>query len=175
MSNDPTTTPAGEADMISTGKSGRGRSASRAGYPEMMGDGTEEQNLNQVGDPSARITEGEVEQAFGGQSSASGSQKEPRTFLDTDKARQMADKAKEAAADTLSTLTDKVSAARDQVQQSAEAAREWARKQAGSAAESAKQLHAERPVLVISLSAGIALGVGLLAGFVIGRATADDY
>lgn len=31
---------------------------------EMMGDGTEEQNLNQKGDPSARITKDEVEQAF---------------------------------------------------------------------------------------------------------------
>lgn len=26
-------------------------------HPGMMGDGTEEQNLNQKGDPSARITE----------------------------------------------------------------------------------------------------------------------
>ena len=31
----------------------------------MMGDGTEEQNLNQKGDPSARITEDEVKDAFG--------------------------------------------------------------------------------------------------------------
>jgi len=30
----------------------------------MMGDGTEEQNLNQKGDPSARITEAEVKEAF---------------------------------------------------------------------------------------------------------------
>ena len=30
----------------------------------MMGDGTEEQNLNQKGDPSARITEAEVKDAF---------------------------------------------------------------------------------------------------------------
>ena len=168
MSNDPTTTPAGEADMSSPGKTGRSRSASKVSYPEMMGDGTEEQNLNQAGDPSARITEGEVDQAFG-------ARREPRTFLDTDQARQMADKARDTAAETLSTLTDKVNAARDQVQQSAEAARDWAKKQAGSAAESAKQLHAERPVLVISMSAGIALGIGLLAGFVIGRATADEY
>jgi len=29
-----------------------------------MGDGTEEQNLNQKGDPSARITKEEVEEAF---------------------------------------------------------------------------------------------------------------
>jgi hypothetical protein len=33
-------------------------------YPGMMGDGTEEQNLNQKGDPSARITKDEVEDAF---------------------------------------------------------------------------------------------------------------
>jgi hypothetical protein len=30
-----------------------------------MGDGTEEQNLNQKGDPSKRITEAEVKAAFG--------------------------------------------------------------------------------------------------------------
>ena len=34
-------------------------------HPGMMGDGTEEQNLNQKGDPGARITEGEVKEAFG--------------------------------------------------------------------------------------------------------------
>jgi len=33
-------------------------------HPGMMGDGTEEQNLNQKGDPSARITKEEVEEAF---------------------------------------------------------------------------------------------------------------
>lgn len=32
----------------------------------MMGDGTEEQNLNQPGDPNLRITEGEVKDAFKG-------------------------------------------------------------------------------------------------------------
>jgi hypothetical protein len=34
-------------------------------HPGMMGDGTEEQNLNQKGDPSARIKEDEVKDAFG--------------------------------------------------------------------------------------------------------------
>ncbi|HEY8004566.1 MAG TPA: hypothetical protein VIE16_10080 [Phenylobacterium sp.] len=34
-------------------------------HPGMMGDGTEEQNLNQKGDPSARIKKDEVEEAFG--------------------------------------------------------------------------------------------------------------
>lgn len=33
-------------------------------HPGMMGDGTEEQNLNQPGDPSKRITEDEVDEAF---------------------------------------------------------------------------------------------------------------
>ena len=33
-------------------------------HPGMFGDGTEEQNLNQKGDPSARITEAEVKEAF---------------------------------------------------------------------------------------------------------------
>jgi len=32
----------------------------------MLGDGTEEQNLNQPGDPSRRIKEDEVDEAFGG-------------------------------------------------------------------------------------------------------------
>jgi len=35
-------------------------------HPGMLGDGTEEQNLNQPGDPSKRITEDEVDEAFGG-------------------------------------------------------------------------------------------------------------
>jgi hypothetical protein len=34
-------------------------------HPGMMGDGTEEQNLNQEGDPSKRITEDEAKAAFG--------------------------------------------------------------------------------------------------------------
>jgi hypothetical protein len=33
-------------------------------HPGMLGDETEEQNLNQPGDPSARITEKEVKSAF---------------------------------------------------------------------------------------------------------------
>ena len=35
-------------------------------HPGMLGDGTEEQNLDQPGDPSKRITEDEVDEAFGG-------------------------------------------------------------------------------------------------------------
>ncbi len=38
--------------------------------PGVMGDGTEEQNLGQPGDPSARITEDEVKAAFGDDKSA---------------------------------------------------------------------------------------------------------
>jgi hypothetical protein len=34
-------------------------------HPGMMGDGTEEQNLNEPGNPSARIKKDEVETAFG--------------------------------------------------------------------------------------------------------------
>ena len=68
MSNDPTTTPTGEADAPKTPRSRSGARAasgsSAAQYPGMMGDGTEEQNLNQKGDPSARITKEEVEEAF---------------------------------------------------------------------------------------------------------------
>ena len=34
-------------------------------HPGMMGDGTEEQNLNERGDPAARIKKNEVDAAFG--------------------------------------------------------------------------------------------------------------
>ncbi len=33
-------------------------------HPGMLGDGTEEQNLNQPGNPKARITRDEVEETF---------------------------------------------------------------------------------------------------------------
>lgn len=33
-------------------------------HPGMMGDGTEEQNLNQTGNPGARITQDEIDAAF---------------------------------------------------------------------------------------------------------------
>src|SRR5665213_1079893 len=118
MSNDPTTTPTGEADMPQAGaKSGRGRSTPR--YTGMMGDGTE------------------VEQAFSGGSQAAGAMKEPRSFLDKDAAMDMAGKAKDAATEKLSVLTDKVNAMRDQMQQSADAARDWATKKAGAARDAA--------------------------------------
>ena len=41
--------------------------------PGVLGDGTEEQNLNQPGDPKARITEEEVREAFGKDSEKKGS------------------------------------------------------------------------------------------------------
>lgn len=34
-------------------------------HPGMLGDGTEEQNLNETGDPSLRIKSEEVDAAFG--------------------------------------------------------------------------------------------------------------
>ncbi len=37
---------------------------SAVSHPGMMGDGTEEQNLNEQGNPAARIQEDEVEEAF---------------------------------------------------------------------------------------------------------------
>jgi hypothetical protein len=49
-------------------KSAARKSAKKSGkvkYPGMMGDGTEEQNLGQRGNPKARIKEGEVDAAFG--------------------------------------------------------------------------------------------------------------
>jgi hypothetical protein len=36
-------------------------------HPGMMGDGTEEQNLNEPGNPAARIKEDELDAAFGNQ------------------------------------------------------------------------------------------------------------
>ena len=39
----------------------------KVSHPGMMGDGTEEQNLNERGDPAARIGKTEVESAFGKQ------------------------------------------------------------------------------------------------------------
>lgn len=42
-----------------------GKAPAGGSHPGMMGDGTEEQNLGQPGDPAARITEDEVKDAFG--------------------------------------------------------------------------------------------------------------
>lgn len=35
-------------------------------HPGMMGDGTEEQNLNQTGNPDARVSKEDADAAFGG-------------------------------------------------------------------------------------------------------------
>ena len=40
------------------------RKPSGISHPGMMGDGSEEQNLGERGDPAARITENEVDAAF---------------------------------------------------------------------------------------------------------------
>jgi len=109
MTQDSTTTPADKADR----------------HPGMMGDGTEEQNLNQAGDPSARIGEDEVEAAFGAGAA------ESRSFADGEDdddyyAEASQGPADEEVADRLSFLADSVLAIRDQVQQSADAARAWA-------------------------------------------------
>lgn len=51
--------------MAEQDKSGKSDSKKDIAHPGMMGDGTEEQNLGQTGDPAARITEAEVDEAFG--------------------------------------------------------------------------------------------------------------
>lgn len=114
-------------------------------HPGMMGDGTEEQNLGQPGNPSARITEDEVEEAFSGRDG-------------------------QESADRWANLKERGAAVRDHVANSAEAVRGWA----GEQASAAKRVAAEKPVLVVSASAAMALAIGLAAGFVLGRITADD-
>ena len=52
--------------MAEQDKSKKDQSSGKAApHPGMMGDGTEEQNLGQEGNPGARITEAEVDEAFG--------------------------------------------------------------------------------------------------------------
>jgi hypothetical protein len=46
-------------------KSAAKKSSKKVSHPGMMGDGTEEQNLGQRGNPAARIKQGEVTAAFG--------------------------------------------------------------------------------------------------------------
>jgi ElaB/YqjD/DUF883 family membrane-anchored ribosome-binding protein len=115
-------------------------------HPGMMGDGTEEQNLGQRGNPSARITEEEVQEAFSGASNG------------------------EDASDRWASLKERAAAVREHVANSAESVRGWA----GDQASAAKRVAAEKPVLVVSASAATALAIGLGIGFVLGRATADD-
>jgi hypothetical protein len=70
----------------------------------------------------------------------------------------------------LSDIADRIDDLRDHAEGFAGTAREWAVKKA----DAAKQTASEKPVLVVSASAGAALALGLLAGFVIGRAIHDD-
>jgi ElaB/YqjD/DUF883 family membrane-anchored ribosome-binding protein len=119
-------------------------------HPGMMGDGTEEQNLGQRGNPGARITEDEVEAAFSGQRAA-----ESRAF--------------DEAADRWAALRERGVAVREHVANSADAVRNWAADQA----DAAKRTAAEKPVLVVSASAATALAVGLAIGFLLGRASND--
>jgi hypothetical protein len=44
-----------------------GKKQTEVAHPGMMGDGTEEQNLDQRGDPAARISKKDVDAAFGKQ------------------------------------------------------------------------------------------------------------
>jgi hypothetical protein len=50
--------------MAEQGKPENGSEQKDTDHPGMMGDGTEEQNLNQPGNPAARISEAEVKEAF---------------------------------------------------------------------------------------------------------------
>jgi hypothetical protein len=118
----------------------------------MMGDGTEEQNLDQRGDPEARIAQDEVEEGF-----AERRAPEARSF-------------DEDSAEGWSSLKDRAANVRDHLAGSASAMRDWTANQA----QAAKQTAADKPVLVLSLSAGTALTVGLAVGFVLGRAS-DDF
>jgi hypothetical protein len=43
----------------------KAKKQAKVAYPGMMGDGTEEQNLSQRGNPAARIKKKEVAAAFG--------------------------------------------------------------------------------------------------------------
>ena len=121
-------------------------------HPGMMGDGTEEQNLGQRGNPGARITEDEVEEAFSG-----GRAPEPRSF-------------DESAAEGWTSLKDRAAGVREHLADSAGAVRDWAADQA----QAAKRTASDKPLLVVSVSAGAALAVGLAVGFLIGRAS-DDF
>jgi hypothetical protein len=47
-----------------TNKSSDSKQPAKAPHPGMMGDGTEEQNLGQPGNPAARIKKDEVDTAF---------------------------------------------------------------------------------------------------------------
>jgi hypothetical protein len=54
----------GVLDMTSKPTAPEGKKQPGVSHPGMMGDGTEEQNLNEKGNPAARIKKDEVEAAF---------------------------------------------------------------------------------------------------------------
>ena len=56
---------AAKANRTKAKASAKRRKKSTVSHPGMMGDGTEEQNLNERGNPAARITRKEVVAAFG--------------------------------------------------------------------------------------------------------------
>jgi hypothetical protein len=58
--------------------------ANDGSQPGVLGDETEEQNLGQPGDPSARITEEEVDAAFGGDDDAALENEEEADLEDDD-------------------------------------------------------------------------------------------
>jgi hypothetical protein len=53
-----------ESKSSQGGKTSEGGKKSGVSHPGMMGDGTEEQNLSERGDPSARIKGADVKAAF---------------------------------------------------------------------------------------------------------------
>lgn len=79
------------------------------------------------------------------------------------------DTAAHAGESLASTLSDTFAATKKYAKESAEAARDWASRQAAIA----KQTASDKPVLTVSLSAATALAAGLVLGFVLGRAMAD--
>lgn len=78
MSEGVTDTGALAADAAATdgaapnGNAPDGAATATDPHPGMMGDGTEEQNLDQPGNPAARITEDEVRDAFSGDADQKG-------------------------------------------------------------------------------------------------------
>ena len=109
--------------------------------PGMMGDGTEEQNLSQSGDPSARIGQDEVEGAFGGQESNGLFDGRPR-------------------------IRERLEASQEWLADQKDAALRWSSQRLAQA----EQALADRPVIVMTASALSAMTVGLVMGFLLGRA-----
>jgi hypothetical protein len=56
--------PAAKSSKTKSKTPAKSRKKSKVSHPGMMGDGTEEQNLGQPGNPAARIKEDEVDAAF---------------------------------------------------------------------------------------------------------------